>query len=99
MRGVQCKRCFFFMPEWCPKKRDSLDPDLIRDCEFFKTKTNADRIRAMSDDELSRFLAEGCEIAGLECRVARDPLFPADEHLEDCAECWLAWLRKEADNG
>jgi len=62
-------------------------------------QTNADRIRAMTDEELSRFLAGGCEIAGLECRVARDPLFPADEHLEDCAECWQAWLQKEADNG
>ena len=41
MREIQCKRCFFFTPEWCPKKRDSLDPDLIRDCQYFRIKTNA----------------------------------------------------------
>lgn len=56
MRGIQCKRCFFFTPEWCPKKRDSLDPDLIRDCQYFRIKTNADRIRSMTDEELVFFL-------------------------------------------
>ena len=54
MKEIQCKRCFFFTPEWCPKKHDSLDPDLIRDCQYFRTKTNADRIRAMSDEEWAK---------------------------------------------
>lgn len=64
-----------------------------------KPQTNADRIRAMTDKELARFQAGGCEVAGLECRVARDPLFPADEHLEDCEDCWMNWLKKEVGNG
>lgn len=56
MREIQCKKCFFFTPEWCPKKRDSLDPDLIRDCQFYRTKTNADKIRQMSDEQLATWI-------------------------------------------
>lgn len=52
MKNVQCKRCFFFTPEWCPKKRDSLDPDFVRDCQYYRVMTNADRIRSMTDEEL-----------------------------------------------
>lgn len=99
MRGVQCKRCFFFMPEWCPKKRDSLDPDLIRDCEFFKTKTNADRIRSKSDEELAEFFGT------LPCCPPGEDVDELCNPLDSCegtdlqVKCWLEWLRQEADNG
>ena len=32
---------------------DSPDPDMQRDCQYFCEKTNADKIRAMSDEELA----------------------------------------------
>lgn len=46
-----------------------------------KPLTNADRIRAMSDEELAMFIYSGCD--GLECTG------------KSCRECWLSWLKKE----
>ena len=51
--------------------------------------TNADRIRAMSDEELAVFLSRMCpEDDNFYCRLE-----------ESCQGCWRKWLRKEADNG
>lgn len=86
MRGIQCKRCFFFTPEWCPKKHDSLDPDLIRDCQYFRTKTNADRIRSMADEELAEYLDGICHDLW--------QMFVADPQ-----KMWLDWLKQEAEEG
>ena len=79
MREIQCKRCFFFTPEWCPKKRDSLDPDLIHDCQYFRIKTNADRIRAMTDEEMA-------ETFDLLTRTKPDS--------KDDKQSWLEWLKQ-----
>lgn len=92
MKEIQCKRCFFFTPEWCPKKHDSLDPDLIRDCQYFRTKTNADRIRAMTDEELAVWLDDmicDCDCNPVPCREFCK--------VEDCHEAWLRWLKKEVE--
>ena len=35
---------------------DSPDPDMQRDCPHFREKTNADRIRNMSDEELAELI-------------------------------------------
>lgn len=90
MREIQCKRCFFFTPEWCPKKRDSLDPDLIRDCQYFRTKTNADHIRSMTDEELCKLLIKICHHP---C-IAKS----GDCGRVECKECWLDWLKEEYKN-
>ena len=39
-----------------PKIVDSPDPEKARDCNYFREMTNADRIRAMTDEELADFL-------------------------------------------
>lgn len=48
-----------------------------------KPKTHADRIRAMSDEELARFI--------------HDQII--DRNIGIPTETWLDWLRQEADNG
>ena len=58
----------------------------LRDCK--KTKTNADRIRSMSDEELAEFL----------CKVKSDYQwadheFPSEE---ECGE-WVEWLQSEVE--
>ncbi len=60
--------------------------------EFFNRKkpTNADRIRAMSDEELAKKLAWRAECPDKAHQ---------DKCNEDCFGCWLDWLRQEADNG
>ena len=70
------------------------------DCPYGKCpvpdfpKTNADRIRSMTDEELAEFESErmccppgkpGCEANNLTC--------------DNCEKCWLDWLKQEATDG
>ena len=55
-KNVVCKKCNNLVNDWCEKVIDSPDPDMQRDCQHFCEKTNADRIRAMSDEELAEFI-------------------------------------------
>ena len=50
--------------------------------------TNADRIRAMSDEELSKWISDNA-----------DTLCPPKDSYctADCALCWLEWLKEEAE--
>ena len=58
VKNVVCKKCNNLVNGWCEKVIDSPDQDMQRDCQHFCEKTNADRIRAMSDEELSDVLRE-----------------------------------------
>lgn len=55
-----------------------------------KLQTNADRIRAMSDEELAAFIDEPtmCEGHGL-----------GDCMNKECDKCILEWLQQPADEG
>ena len=57
-KNVVCKKCNNLVNGWCEKVIDSPDTDMQRDCRYFCEKTNADRIRAMTDDELNDLLHE-----------------------------------------
>lgn len=50
--------------------------------------TNADKIRAMSDEELAGLISKGG------CRP--DYEFVCKKYL-DCEKCWLDWLKQEAE--
>ena len=52
-KNVVCKKCNNLVNDWCEKVIDSPDQDMQRDCQYFCEKTNADRIRSMTDDELN----------------------------------------------
>lgn len=59
-----------------------------------KLQTNADRIRAMSDEELAEFLAKRyvlCTRCFFKRTCSKDP-------IGVCLECWLAWLRSPAES-
>lgn len=51
------------------------------------TITNADRIRAMTDEELTNW------ITYLRCPHYEDDDYPCD----DCEACWLEWLKQECE--
>lgn len=57
-KNVVCKKCNNLVNGWCEKVIDSPDPDMQRDCQHFCEKTNADRIRAMSDEERRKALID-----------------------------------------
>lgn len=56
-----------------------------------KPMTNADRIRAMTDEELAEFIAET-----IDCCNCKHPRNGCSENDETCAACWLDWLKEEA---
>lgn len=61
--------------------------------KYFEPITNADRIRAMTDDELAKFLS--AEIFTIpECNQL-DVVTRCDE---DCNKCWLDWLKQESED-
>lgn len=64
-------------------------------CENWKTtkQTNADRIRAMSDEELARFLYNNSD--GQCPAIEHCPTPTAPQNCPD-GHCWLDWLRQEA---
>lgn len=54
MRNITCRKCIEYKKAgWCEKKIDSPDPDIVRDCQYYREKTNADHIRSMDDEELA----------------------------------------------
>ena len=63
-------------------------------CDYIPTPTNADRIRAMSDEELAKFLSDFKDCAG-DCLVGRG--------VKDCSgicatrETLKMWLKQPAE--
>ena len=59
------------------------------ECFVYRTiNTNADKIRAMNDEELAKVMERmlGCPVTG-DCK----------KMLEDCNDCWLDWLKQPAE--
>ena len=52
-----------------------------------KPKTNSDRIRAMTDDEMAKIINRGCPPGGTECSGSNGR----------CGLCWLDWLRSPVE--
>lgn len=75
MKCINCKNNTLIEQDgeqfsWCNKKNDNLDIHEDRDCRYFESSTNADRIRAMSDEELAGWL---CRLMTAECCDQRCP--------------------------
>ena len=68
---MKCRNCKYLrwaeeypgMPffGWCDEINDSPDMDIERECRCFEPATNADRIRRMSDEELSEWLCQALD--------------------------------------
>jgi len=85
---VYCKRFLLHM-----EKRE----DASRCRDFIpKPQTNADRIRAMADEELSVILAMQSEISPPWC-MANDVCPYIDQDPARCDLCALEWLKREAE--
>lgn len=92
-KNVVCKKCNNLVNGWCEKVIDSPDPDMQRDCQHFCEKTNADRIRAMTDDELHELLHEIYN-AGAENAVA----YVCGQRAFNC-EWTMKWLQQPCGGG
>ena len=90
VKNVVCKKCNNLVNDWCEKVIDSPDPDMQRDCQHFREKTNAQKIRAMSDEELADMLWK----TGRNYRaVCADPVVDYNEHRDHL----IAWLQQPAE--
>lgn len=70
------------------------------ECLDFKPETNADKIRAATNEELAAFFAQ---------QKYRKPVFdgwlplcnyvmgPRTCHEDGCEKCWLDWLKQEVE--
>ena len=66
------------------------------------SKTNADKIRAMSDEELAKHLADigwDCHFCAEHLRLDNEPLLRGEKCDEKCAEHCLKWLKQSAEEG
>ena len=92
-KNVVCKKCNNLVNDWCEKVIDSPDPDMQRDCQYFCEKTNADRIRAMSDEELADFI-DRCEMNDIDYAKTFCDLCNGQY---ECDQCRLDWLKQPAE--
>ena len=90
-KNVVCKKCNNLVNDWCEKVIDSPDPDMKRDCQHFREKTNADRIRSMTDDELND-LFHDIYNAGVDDAVEYEW-----GHRTNSFEWTMEWLQKPAE--
>lgn len=95
MAETICKSCEFVT--LCRAGRDSLNGSKVKilGCSRYEKKpikTNADRIRVMTDEELAHWIVE-MKITGC----------PEDQFSTmwcvdmSCVDCWLDWLKKECE--
>ena len=84
-----CNMCF--KEKSCEKHKAG-----VVGCDQFakKVKTNADRIRAMTDEELAKFMALNTDC--YYCR-AKDNDRCASLATTPCGDIWLDWLKQEAE--
>ena len=95
MKNIKCRNCFFYRNEWCEKIVDSPDPEEARDCNYFREMTNADRIRAMSDEELAGFLMKLMH-NNIQCfGEGMFPYHPCTQE-QNCKQCGIDWLQQPA---
>ena len=102
---ICCKGCAFDFG-WKPD--DTSVPDECIGCTVIdgkptnfkpKPKTNADRIRAMSDRKLAEFLASKFADIHAQCDFEKEPptatQLRAIEHIYFCE--WMQWLQQPAE--
>ena len=97
-KNVKCKRCFHLYNDWCIPKHDSPDPDIVRDCLHFIEKTNADRLRAMSDEELAEFIG-GIYTLERDAWGDYDPCVVVESVKIRDKEDMLSWLQSSVNGG
>ena len=72
----------------------------LKDCKGHIPMSNADRIRAMSDEELATHLHDigwDCHLCAEHGRLDNEPLLRGEKCDEKCVEHCLEWLKKPAE--
>ena len=67
--------------------------ETARRCVDGKPVTNADRIRAMTDEELADCIYQ--DVLGVACRIKQERNESCSEYM--CRDCLLEWLKQPAE--
>ena len=87
-----CETCLF--KPMCEAAAYNTDTTAITGCYRYKQarpKSNADVLRAMSDEMMAKYFAELALVGGC-------PNGGSVHCHESCLKCWYDWLRKDAEN-
>ena len=79
----------------CPHEFNDKNLEPCKDC-VPKKKTNADKIRAMSDEELAEYIF-GVSIGNAPCVLCSEECDFCELSDEQCKEKTLKWLQSEAE--
>lgn len=81
--------------KWCSLIDDCPQEDIERNCDFYVHMTNADRIRSMTDEELTRVLKKAFNCGGL---------IAMNQSSTECRSCKAGyccniddWLKAESE--
>lgn len=80
---------------WCYEINDSPDIERERECSKYCGKTNGDKIRRMTDEELAEWILEKDDNWENICKQCK-----TDTYCEDDIDCKIAilnWLQKEVE--
>lgn len=97
-----CKSCEYL--RICGGKIIGSGTTVMTGCSRYKERkpmTNADRIRAMTDEELAEMFLDHDEQMYRHCpsdALAECCQVELDIEWADCKDCWLGWLKQEANN-
>lgn len=96
---AKCKNCKYlfdkyandeYFGKWCLKIEDNPDKELERKCKYYRTMTQAYRIRNMTDEELALVVMCPNEngLANIDC-----------DHSDkcNCYKCILEWLQSPVE--
>ena len=94
---MKCRNCkhntlheeFGEQYSWCKIVHDNLYIDIERECEHYAQATNADRIRSMTDEELSEW------VIGIMCRTGKPYMEIREKVMRD--DEFLTWLKQEVE--
>lgn len=102
---MNCKNCVYNVLKhdsldgtrfyWCDRCLDSYGQDRAKQCRAYKPKTNADKIRSMTDEELASYLTDDVFCCN-DCPSGKEN---SDNPFggkcdEKCFEHCLAWLKQ-----
>ena len=80
---------------WCPLIGDNPDLEFERFCGAFKKKTNADRIRSMTDEELRDFLYDMTSESQCHICAFKKGWLCEKPYDKSCHDGVMEWLNSE----
>ena len=94
--------CVHYEKEMCKKFSE---PGFVSWCVLgpcsHETPSNADRIRAMSDDDMAKWLADmfDCNDCSEHERLGDNPLLSDEQCDQECEKHCLEWLKQPYEDG